>query len=170
MADSFGQARANSGVIINNIYEIQVLDSFGLVPAMGDCGSIYDQTRPLVNASLPPEQWQTYDITFRAPRMTPDGSVTKERVTVDLNGVRIHTNVPIEGATAGHPPGKPPKNAATGPLHLQDHGNRVRYRNVWNPGAQGRPALARFKNWKRVPCHEDSSRFSTAQVTTTWAR
>lgn len=132
MADSFGQARANSGVIINNIYEIQVLDSFGLVPAMGDCGSIYDQTRPLVNASLPPEQWQTYDITFRAPRMTPDGSVTeKARVTVDLNGVRIHTNVPIEGATAGHPPGKPPKNAATGPLHLQDHGNRVRYRNVW---------------------------------------
>lgn len=132
MADSFGQGRANSGVIINNIYEVQVLDSFGLVPSAGDCGAIYDSTRPKVNASFPPEQWQTYDITFRAPRMKPDGSVAeKARITVDLNGVRIHNNVTIEGATAGHAPGKPPANAATGPLHLQDHGNRVRYRNVW---------------------------------------
>lgn len=132
MSEAFGQGRANSGVIINNIYEVQVLDSFGLVPSMGDCGSIYDQTRPKVNASLPPEQWQTYDITFRAPRMNADGSVSeKARVTVDLNGVRVQNNVPIEGATAGHQPGKPPVNAATGPLHLQDHGNRVRYRNVW---------------------------------------
>ena len=132
MADSFGQGRANSGVIINNIYEIQVLDSFGLVPSMGDCGSIYDQTRPRVNASLPPEQWQTYDITFRAPRIDADGTVKeKARVTVDHNGIRIQDDVPIEGATAGHPPGRPPTNAATGPLQLQDHGNRVRYRNVW---------------------------------------
>jgi hypothetical protein len=132
MAESFGQGRANSGVIINNLYEIQVLDSFGLVPSMGDCAAIYDQTRPKVNASLPPEQWQTYDITFRAPRLNPDSSVKeKARITVDLNGVRVQDNVPIEGATAGHEPGKPPANAATGPLQLQDHGNRVRYRNVW---------------------------------------
>lgn len=132
MAESFGQGRANSGVIINNIYEVQVLDSFGLVPSMGDCGSIYDQTRPRVNASLPPERWQTYDIVFRAPRMRPDGSVQeKGRVTVELNGVKVQDNVVIEGATAGHEPGKPPVNAATGPLHLQDHGNQVRYRNVW---------------------------------------
>lgn len=132
MAESFGQSRANSGVIINNIYEIQVLDSFGLVPSMGDCGAIYDQTRPRVNATLPPERWQTYDIAFRAPRLNPDGSVAeKARVTVDLNGVRVQDNVAIEGATAGHAPGKPPVNAATGPLQLQDHGNRVRYRNVW---------------------------------------
>ncbi len=132
MADSFGQARANSGVIINNIYEVQVLDSYGLVPAAGDCGAIYDQNRPKVNASLPPEQWQTYDITFRAPRMNGDGSVAeKARITVDLNGIRVQDNVTIAGATAGHQPGKPPVNAATGPLQLQDHGNRVRYRNVW---------------------------------------
>ncbi len=132
MADNFGQARANSGVIINNIYEIQVLDSFGLVPSMGDCGAVYDQTRPRVNASLPPEHWQTYDITFRAPRMAPDGSVKeKARVTVELNGVKVQDDTVIEGATAGHEPGKPPANAATGPLQLQDHGNRVRYRNVW---------------------------------------
>jgi hypothetical protein len=132
MADSFGQGRANSGVIINNLYEIQVLDSFGLVPSMGDCGSIYDQARPRVSASLPPERWQTYDINFRAPRMNPDGTVKeKARVTVELNGVKVQDNVAIEGATAGHEPGKPPANVAAGPLQLQDHGNRVRYRNVW---------------------------------------
>jgi hypothetical protein len=132
MADSFGQGRANSGVIINNIYEVQVLDSFGLTPSAGDCAAIYSQTRPRVNASLPPEQWQTYDITFHAPRMNTDGSVReKARVTVEHNGIKVQDNVPIEGATAGHEPGKPPANAATGPLQLQDHGNRVRYRNVW---------------------------------------
>ena len=64
--------------------------------------------------------------------MTPDGKVLeKARISVDLNGVRVQDNVTIEGATAGHAPGKPPVNAATGPLHLQDHGNRVRYRNIW---------------------------------------
>jgi hypothetical protein len=132
MADSFGQGRANSGVIINNMYEVQVLDSFGLVPSSGDCAAIYSQARPRVNASLPPERWQTYDITFRAPRMNADGTVNeKARVTVELNGIKVQDNVAIEGATAGHEPGKPPANVATGPLQLQDHGNRVRYRNVW---------------------------------------
>ena len=132
MADHFGQERANSGVILNDIYEIQVLDSFGLVPSSGDCAAIYDQTRPRVNASLPPERWQTYDLTFHAPRMNSDGSVQeKARVTVELNGIKVQDNVPIEGATAGHRPGRPPANRATGPLQLQDHGNLVRYRNVW---------------------------------------
>jgi hypothetical protein len=132
MAGSFGQGRANSGVILNDIYEIQVLDSFGLVPSAGDCAAIYDQTRPRVNASLPPERWQTYDITFRAPRMNPDGSVKeKARVTVEFNGIKVQDNATIEGATAGHRPGRPPENRATGPLQLQDHGNLIRYRNVW---------------------------------------
>ena len=132
MADNFGQARANSGVFLNNLYEVQVLDSFGLVPSMGDCGAIYDQTRPRVNASLPPERWQTYDITFRAPRMNSDGSVKeKARVTVEFNGIKVQDNTPIDGGTAGHEPGKPPANAATGPLQLQDHGNKIRYRNIW---------------------------------------
>ena len=132
MRDSFGQGRANSGVYLNNLYEIQVLDSFGLVPSMGDCASIYDQTRPLLNANLPPERWQTYDITFRAPRMNADGSVKeKARVTVELNGLKVQDNVPIEGGTAGHEPGKPPANAVSGPLQLQDHGNLIRYRNIW---------------------------------------
>jgi hypothetical protein len=81
-----------------------------------------------VNASFPPEQWQTYDITFRAPRKTDDGW-EKARVTVDLNGVRVQDQTAIDGATASH--ATPRVNAATGPLQLQDHGNRVRYRNVW---------------------------------------
>jgi hypothetical protein len=132
MAESFGQGRANSGVIINNLYEVQVLDSFGLVPSAGDCAALYSQARPKVNANFPPEHWQTYDITFRAPRMNADGTVAeKARVTVELNGVKVQDNVAIEGATAGHEPGKPPANVASGPLQLQDHGNRVRYRNVW---------------------------------------
>ena len=132
MSESFGQGRANSGVYLNNLYEIQVLDSFGLVPSMGDCAAIYDQTRPLLNANLPPERWQTYDITFRAPRMNSDGTVKeKGRVTVELNGLKVQDNTPIEGGTAGHEPGKPPPNAATGPLQLQDHGNLIRYRNIW---------------------------------------
>lgn len=132
LAENFGQARANSGVFLNDLYEIQVLDSFGLVPSMGDCGAVYDQTRPRVNANFPPEHWQTYDITFRAPRMNPDGSVKeKGRVTVELNGIKVQDDTTIEGGTAGHEPGKPPPNRATGPLQLQDHGNQVRYRNVW---------------------------------------
>ncbi len=132
MEDRFGQERSNSGVFLNNLYEVQVLDSFGLVPSMGDCGAIYSQARPIVNANLPPEHWQTYDITFRAPQMNPDGTVKeKARVTVELNGIKVQDNTAINGGTAGHEPGKPPPNAATGPLQLQDHGNRVRYRNVW---------------------------------------
>jgi 3-keto-disaccharide hydrolase len=131
-ADRFGQERANSGVFLNGLYEIQVLDSFGLVPSMGDCGAIYDQRRPLVNANLPPEHWQTYDIVFHAPRMDSDGSLSeKAHVTVKLNGITVQDNSPILGGTVTYQPGKKPKNAATGPLQLQDHGNPVRYRNIW---------------------------------------
>lgn len=132
MAESFGQGRANSGVYLNNLYEIQVLDSFGLVPSAGDCAAIYDQTAPSVSANLPPEHWQTYDITFRAPRMNADGSVKeRSRVTVEFNGIKVQDNTPIIGATVGHEPGKPPANVASGPLQLQDHGNLIRYRNIW---------------------------------------
>jgi hypothetical protein len=132
MEDRFGQERANSGVFLNNVYEIQVLDSFGLVPSPGDCGAIYNQRRPLVNANLPPEQWQTYDITFHAPRMNSDGTVKEQaRVTVKLNGLTVQDNSPILGATASYEPGKRPDNAAKGPLQLQDHGNQIRYRNIW---------------------------------------
>ncbi len=117
-----GQGRANSGVYLADQYEVQVLDSFGLVETSGDCGSLYNIARPRVNASLPPEVWQTYDITFRAPRMDASGQVTElPRITVIFNGVKIHDNLEIPGN----------RHRAKGPLQLQDHGHKIQFRNIW---------------------------------------
>lgn len=123
-----GQGRANSGVFLNDIYEVQVLDSFGLVETSGDCGSLYSIKRPDVNASLPPETWQTYDIEFRVPRLNADGSAKEgARITVVLNGVKIQDNVEIPRGTAD------PKadQKTTGAIQLQDHGHPIQYRNIW---------------------------------------
>jgi hypothetical protein len=117
-----GQGRANSGVYLADNYEVQVLDSFGLMETSGDCGGIYNVARPRVNASLPPETWQTYDITFRSPRMDADGKVTElPRLTVLHNGVKIHDNLEIPMA----------RHRAKGPLQLQDHGHKIQFRNIW---------------------------------------
>ena len=124
-----GQGRGNSGVYLMDRYEVQVLDSFGLVPRMGDCGAIYGVAVPKVNACLPPLTWQTYDIDFKAPRVDKTGNVKEmPSMTVYHNGTLIHENQTIPNATtaagqSGH--------AAKGPLKLQDHGNPVRYRNIW---------------------------------------
>jgi len=123
-----GQGRANSGVFLNDTYEVQVLDSFGLVETSGDCGSLYSIKRPDVNASLPPETWQTYDIEFRAPRLNADGSIKESpRITVIHNGIKIHDNVEIRQGTAN------PKaeQKATGAIQLQDHSHPIQYRNIW---------------------------------------
>jgi hypothetical protein len=117
-----GQGRANSGVYLADNYEVQVLDSFGLVETSGDCGGIYNVARPRVNASLPPEIWQTYDITFRSPRMDADGKVTElPRLTVVHNGVKIHDGLEIPMA----------RHRAKGPLQLQDHSHKIQFRNIW---------------------------------------
>ncbi len=123
-----GQGRANSGVFLNDTYEVQVLDSFGLVETSGDCGSLYSIKRPDVNASLPPETWQTYDIEFRAPRLNADGTVKEgPRITVIHNGVKIHDNVEIVRGTAN------PKAEVktTGAIQLQDHSHPIQFRNIW---------------------------------------
>jgi len=123
------QGRGNSGVYIQDLYEIQILDSFGLEPKPGECGAIYLRTPPKVNACLPPGAWQTYDITLRAPRFDADGKkVSDAVVTVVQNGVKIHDEQPIAGPT-GAARGKP--EAAKGPIRLQDHGHAVKFRNVW---------------------------------------
>jgi len=123
-----GQGRGNSGVFLNDTYEVQVLDSFGLVHTSGDCGGLYNLKRADVNACLPPETWQTYDIEFLAPRFNSNGSVKENaRLTVYHNGVRIHENVELP-----HPTANPKaKVKVTGPIQLQDHGHPIQYRNIW---------------------------------------
>lgn len=123
-----GQHRANSGVFFCGSYEVQVLDSFGVPSSMGDCGALYNVVRPLVNASLPPETWQTYDITFHAARLDAQGKVNAlPRITVVHNGITIHKDREIPCNTID--PKQP--HVAQGSIHLQDHSNPVRFRNVW---------------------------------------
>lgn len=130
MPEASGQGRANSGVYIQARYEIQVLDSFGVIPqGSGDCGSFYKISASSMNVCLPPEHWQTYDITFRAARLNPDGTQKEPAyITVKHNGVVIQDNVKLVEQTAGgiEGPGTPADI-----LRLQDHGNNVRYRNIW---------------------------------------
>jgi hypothetical protein len=124
-----GQARGNSGVYIHGVYEVQVLDSFGLPPADNDCGGIYKIATPTMNACLPPLEWQTYDITFRAPRFDADGKKTENaRITVVHNGHTIHDDIEIPGLTGG---ALRDYEAPKGPLKLQHHHDPVHYQNIW---------------------------------------
>jgi hypothetical protein len=126
--DVTGQDRANSGVYLQDRYEIQVLDSHGDdTPANDEAGAIYGQKAPDVNAAKPPGTWQTYDITYRAARFDDDGTMTENpRVTVVWNGETVHEDVAIDGPTEGGLPNSP----MAGPIRLQDHGNAVRYRDI----------------------------------------
>lgn len=128
-----GQERGNSGVFLMERYEIQVLDSYHNETYFhGQAGAVYKQYAPLVNASRPPGQWQTYDIIFRAPRFDEQGKVTKRaRVTVLHNGVLIQNNVELYGNTYNDRPALYIAHPAEQPLRLQDHGNPVRFRNIW---------------------------------------
>jgi Domain of Unknown Function (DUF1080) len=127
------QGRGNSGVFLMGLYEIQVLDSYhSKTYADGQASAVYAQFPPQVNASRAPGQWQTYDIIFHGPRFDKDGKVLRPaRVTVLHNGVLVQDNVELSGPTAHHdrPPYKPGPDKL--PLSLQDHGNPVRFRNIW---------------------------------------
>ena len=125
-----GQGRGNSGVYLMGRYEIQVLDSYNnKTYPNGQCGAFYGHKAPLVNACRKPGEWQTYDIIFHAPRKADDGKVQPGSFTVLHNGVLIQDHIPVgvESTTSA------PLNgyAEQGPLYLQDHGNPVRFRNVW---------------------------------------
>lgn len=127
------QDRGNSGVFLAGGFEIQVLDSYNnRTYPDGQAAAMYGQYPPLVNASRPPGEWQAYDISFTAPRFAADGSLSKPAiVTVFHNGVLVHNATAFWGPTAHRTIGKYAPSTATGPIRLQDHGNPVRYRNVW---------------------------------------
>jgi len=124
-----GQERGNSGIFLMGIYELQVLDSYqNDTYADGQAGAIYGQSPPLVNATRPPGQWQSYDVVFHRPHFKAERPA---RMTVFLNGVLIQDNFELSGPTAHQR--RPPYSAHADklPLKLQDHGNPVRYRNIW---------------------------------------
>jgi hypothetical protein len=123
-----GQGRGNSGVYLQDRYECQVLDSFGLKGEYNEAGGIYTISKPKLNMCFPPLSWQTYDIDFTAARYDAEGKKTQNaKATVKLNGVVVQDNVEIPKPTGGGRPETP----EPGPIQLQGHGNPVFYRNVW---------------------------------------
>jgi hypothetical protein len=126
-----GQGRGNSGIFFSEKYELQVLDSYdNRTYSNGQAGSIYKQTMPLVNASRPPGEWQSYDVVFISPRFDNDGSLRAAgSITVFHNGVLIHNHTEIQGTTEYI--GKPKVIAhGKGAIRLQDHGNPTSFRNT----------------------------------------
>lgn len=128
-----GQGRGNSGVYIMGKYEIQILDSFENKTYFdGQAASVYKQHPPLVNVSRKPGEWQAYDIIFHAPKFAEDGKVTKPAtVTVLHNGVLVQDHFELEGGTSYIEAPKYSKHPDKLPLSLQNHGNPVRFRNIW---------------------------------------
>jgi hypothetical protein len=128
-----GQARGNSGVFFQENYEVQILDSFSLEGYYDECGAIYKVAGPMVNACRPPLQWQTYDITYRAPRFDAQGNVTEyPRMTVYHNGILIHNDQEMRWVTGWKEEDrKMPHPTEAGPIRLQDHGNYIQFRNIW---------------------------------------
>jgi hypothetical protein len=136
MPDQKGQLKGNSGVYLQSLYEIQVLDSYNNPTyANGSAGALYGQYAPLVNASRPPEQWQTYDIIFHAPKCDSAGNVAeKGRLTLLHNGVLVQDNVEIKRLSDG----RTGRVCEPGPMMLQDHSGfpgapvtTMRFRNIW---------------------------------------
>jgi hypothetical protein len=124
-----GQDRGNSGFYIHDLYELQVLDSYGLPIAANECGAIYTQVAPKENACFPPKSWQTYDVTFHAARFDDTGKKIKNAtITVMQNGVKVQDETSISGPT-GAARSRPEVPVAV--LRLQDHNHPVRFRNVW---------------------------------------
>jgi hypothetical protein len=129
MPQANSQGRGNSGVYIQGRYEVQILDSYGLEGRDNECGGVYKVAVPLVNMCSPPAQWQSYDITFHAPRFDAAGAKVKDaRMTVLHNGVKIHDDIKVPRPTTA---ALDSNVTEPGGIYLQDHGNPVQYRNIW---------------------------------------
>ncbi|BFU96699.1 MAG: putative large multi-functional protein [Nitrospira sp.] len=123
-----GQGRGNSGVYLQNRYELQILDSFGFETGHDECGGIYSIAAPSVNMSFPPLTWQTYDVDFTAARFDQEGKKQRNaRVTVRHNGVVIHDDLELSHGT----PGRAPEGPLPDVLYLQGHGDPVVFRHIW---------------------------------------
>lgn len=134
------QGRGNSGFYLHSRYEVQVLDSFATEAVFNGCGSLYRFKTPDFNMCLPPLEWQTYDIQFTAARWGANQKKLKNaRITVYQNGVKIHDNVELEGPTGAGKPEEPNLQ----PIKIQNHGNPVRFRNIWivDRGAAATPGF-----------------------------
>ena len=129
MPKARGQGRGNSGLYHQGRYETQVLDSFGLDGKNNEAGGLYSIKEPDLNMCLPPMAWQTYDVDFMAARFDGEGKkVSNANITVKLNGVVVHRDVELPRTTTAAPVSESVEN---GPIYLQDHGNPIRYRNIW---------------------------------------
>lgn len=129
MPNSSGQGRGNSGMYLHDQYECQILDSFGLDGLDNECGGLYSVAKPKLNMCLPPLSWQTYDVEMTAPKLDDAGKViAPAKATIRHNGVVIHDQVELKITPGG---GRSEKPAGPGPLYLQDHGDPVRFRNIW---------------------------------------
>jgi hypothetical protein len=135
IAEAIGQTRANGGIIIEEyeFIEVQILDSYGLPGYWDDCGGIYRKESPKFNMCAPPGQWQSYDIVYRGPKFDDAGNlVGKPRITVDLNGKRIHHDVQLPYSDrAVNARREKPEAKTPGRIILQHHGDPIDFRNIW---------------------------------------
>jgi hypothetical protein len=140
-----GQGRGNSGIYLQNRYEVQVLDSWNNPTYFhGQAASLYKQHAPLVNASRKPGEWQSYDIVFRAPRFDEEGKLAKPgTLTVLHNGVLVQDHVEILGATDHAATPKYTAHPLKQPIRIQDHGDKVRFRNIWVRPLEGPQSVER---------------------------
>lgn len=161
-AGKIDQDRGNSGIFFMEKYEIQVLDSYqNRTYSDGHAGSIYAQYPPLVNATRPPGEWQTYDIVFHRPRFKKDGTVKRPaRITAFLNGVLVQDNVTLTGPTAWLQQKPYEKHADALPIKLQDHDSPVRFRNIWIRPLQTPDHLKKIK----MKTREAKVQLSAAQL------
>ena len=158
-----GQGRGNSGIFLMNTYEIQILDSYENETYFdGQAGAIYKQTPPQVNAMRPPGQWNVYDIIWTAPRFNADDSLKSPAyITAIHNGVLILNHFELKGDTPYHRPPAYSKHPGRLPIRLQDHGNPVRFRNIWireikpAPGQQVREPFLRNGQGEERPIESE---------------